>query len=166
MVLARQFPTNSIVGDWKAQPHVPGQYRYIDLKADTEEKYCLVFRGLLLLYQGAQVGRVAKQRAAGIGGSSTTATSRYPLPVDVYHEPATAGFLERRMVEWNQMDNPYLQGFITTDRPSPPPSDYFLGFESPGTAVWSRLRQAGLETSRAYASDPAQVMIKVRCLQE
>ena len=102
MVLARQFPTKSIVGDWQAQPHVPGQYRYID---DTEETYWLVFRGLLLLYRGAQVGRCAKQREAGIGPSSTTATSRYPLPVDVYHEPATAGFLQHRMVEWNQMDD-------------------------------------------------------------
>ena len=92
MVLARQFPIKSIVGDWQAQPHVPGQYRYIDLEADTEETYWLVFRGLLLLYRDAQVGRFAKQRAAGIGGSSTTATSRYPLPVDVYHEPATAVF--------------------------------------------------------------------------
>ena len=61
------------------------------------------------------------------------------------------------------MDNTYLQGFVTTDRPSPPPSDYFLGFKSPRTAVWSRLRQAGLETPRAYASDPARVMTKVRC---
>ena len=52
----------------------PGQYRYIDLEADTEETYWLVLRGLLLLYQDAQVGRFAKQRAAGIGGSSTTAT--------------------------------------------------------------------------------------------
>ena len=49
------------------------------------------------------------------------------------------------------------------DRTSPPPSDYFLGFKSPRTAVWSRLRQAGLETPRAYASDPARVMTKVRC---
>ena len=64
------------------------------------------------------------------------------------------------------MDNTYLQGFVTTDRPSPPPSDYFLGFKSPRTAVWTRLRQAGLETSRAYASDPARMMIKVRCPQE
>ena len=37
-LLARQLPTKSIVGDWQAQPpHVPGQYRYIDLEADTEE---------------------------------------------------------------------------------------------------------------------------------
>ena len=83
VALARQFTTTSIVGDWQEQPHVPGKYRYIDLEADTEE------------YRDAQVGRFAKQRAAGIGGSSTTATSQYPLPVDVYHEPATAGILER-----------------------------------------------------------------------
>ena len=137
----------------------------MDFEADTEETCGLVFRGSLLLYRDMQKGRFAKQRAAGIGGSSTAATSRYPLPVDVYHEPATAGFLERRMVEWNQMDH-NLHGFVTPDRPSPPPSDYFLGFKSPGTTIWSRLRQAGLETSRAYASDPARVMIKVRCLQE
>ena len=109
-LLARQLPTKSIVGDWQAQPHVPGQYRYIDLEADTEATHWLVFRGLLLLNRDAQVRRFAKQRAAGTGDSSTTATSR-PLPVDVYqyHEPTTAGFLERRMVEWNQRDYTYLQ---------------------------------------------------------
>ena len=33
-LLARQFPTKSIVGDWQVQPHMPGQYRYIDLEAE------------------------------------------------------------------------------------------------------------------------------------
>jgi hypothetical protein len=45
----------------------------------------------------------------------------------------------------------------------PPPSDYFLGFSSPGTQIWGRLRQAGLETQRLYALDTKKVMIKVRC---
>ena len=94
----------------------------------------LIWRLIRKKRTGCAKGRFAKQCAAGIGGSSTTATNRYPLPVDVYHEPATAGILERRMVEWNQMDH-NLHGFVTMDRPSPPPSDYFLGFKSPGTAV-------------------------------
>ena len=133
------------------------------------KKRSVLARGLLLLYRDAQVRRFAKQRAAGIGGSPTTATRvgiRYRWMCTTNRLPGTAGFLERRMVEWNQMDDTYLQGFVTTDRPSPPPSVYFLGFKSPGTAIWSRLRQAGLETSRAYALDPARVMIKVRCSQE
>ena len=35
--VGRQFPTQIIVGDWQVQPHVPGQYRYVDLEVDTEE---------------------------------------------------------------------------------------------------------------------------------
>lgn len=46
---------------------------------------------------------------------------------------------------------------------SVPPSDYFLGFSSPGTQIWGRLRQAGLETQRLYSLDTRKVMIKVRC---
>jgi len=46
---------------------------------------------------------------------------------------------------------------------NPPPPDYFLGFSSPGTQIWGRLRQAGLETQRLYALDTKKVMIKVRC---
>ena len=49
------------------------------------------------------------------------------------------------------------------------PSDYFgkgmlfLGFRTPGTAIWSRLRLAGLTTQRVYSLDPRQVVIKVSC---
>lgn len=52
------------------------------------------------------------------------------------------------------------------DPPDPvqaPPSDYFLGYGSPGTQIWSRLRSAGLETQRVYALDTRRVMLKVRC---
>lgn len=53
------------------------------------------------------------------------------------------------------------------DSPDPviqaPPSDYFLGYGSPGTQIWSRLRSAGLETQRVYALDTRRVMLKVRC---
>ena len=100
------------------------------------KKRSVLARGLLLLYRDAQVRRFAKQPAAEIGGSPTTATRvgiRYRWMCTTNRLPGTAGFLERRMVEWNQMDDTYLQGFVTTDRPSPPPSVYFLGFKSPGT---------------------------------
>lgn len=56
-----------------------------------------------------------------------------------------------------------MEGFVAKEGALPPPSDYFLGFRSPGTAIWSRLRQAGLETQRVYSLDPNRVMIKVRC---
>ena len=98
----KQFTTQSIVGDWQAQlVHVPGQYRYIDLEADTEAMYWLVFHGLLLLYRDAHNGRFAKQRAAGIGGSSTTATSRYPLPVMCTTNLLRQAF--RNVVWWNEI---------------------------------------------------------------
>ena len=50
--------------------------------------------------------------------------------------------------------------------PQPPPPDYFLGFNSPGTQIWARLRQAGLETKCVYALDTKRVMIKLRCAPE
>jgi hypothetical protein len=149
------------------------QFRYLDFEAATQGEYWLVFRGLLLLHRDAAVGRFAKQRAAGIGThagrmeanlreeSSDDCTNQ--LHQDEFHEPVTAGWLEKFIVKCRKLDSTYMEGFVAKDGAVPPPSDYFLGFRSPGTAIWSRLRQAGLETQRVYSLDPNRVMIKVRC---
>lgn len=168
--------TKEVMEDLEAKWHggdgSESLFRYIDFEAATEGEYWLVFRGLLLLHRDAVVGRFAKQRAAGIGTNagrleaemrdeSSELVNR--LHQDEFHEPVTVGWLERLIVNWRNLDTTYMEGFITKEGAVPPPSDYFLGFRSPGTAIWSRLRQAGLETHRVYSLDPNRLMIKIRC---
>jgi len=57
-------------------------------------------------------------------------------------------------------------GSENDDKAAAPPPDYFLGFNSPGTQIWARLRQAGLEGKRVYALDTKRVMLKLRCPEE
>lgn len=158
---------------WHQGEGLDSQFRYVDFEAATEGEYWLILRGLLLLHRDAAVGRFAEQRAAGIG-------SHYPrlelehredlqeledpniLHKDEFNEPVTVSCLEKLVVKWRNLDSTYMEGF-TLPEARPPPSDYFLGFKSPGTAIWSRLRYAGLETKRIYSLDPRQVMIKIRC---
>ena len=162
------------------------QFWTLDFEAATEGEYWLIFRGLLLLHRDAAVGRFAEQRAAGIGshyrrleieqlaaasvgvdhpssssgeGGSVDPNQLHP---DEFCEPVTVGWLEKLIVKWRELDDMYMVG-SHKEGAVPPPSDYFLGFRSPGTAIWSRLRQAGLETQRVYSLDPRRVMIKVRC---
>jgi hypothetical protein len=167
-------------------------FKYLDIEAATLGEYWLLFRGFLLLHRDAAVGRFAEQRAAGIGShysrielelargrralqSHRSHRSRGSPEFEMYddllirlhenefHEPATIGCWERLLVRLRGDDETNLQGYVLETAKDPPPSDYFLGFSSPGTAIWSRLRQAGLETSRVYSLDPNRVMIKVRC---
>ena len=147
------------------------QFKYLDFEAPTEGEYWLIFRGLLLLHRDAAVGRFAKQRAAGIGTNiarlqsldESSDAEHNRLHKDEFHEPVTVGWLEKMIVNCRDLDTTYMEGFVTKEDAVPPPSDYFLGFRSKGTAIWSRLRQAGLETQRVYSLDPNRVMIKIRC---
>ena len=145
------------------------QFRYLDFETATEGEYWLVFRGLLLLHRDAAVGRFADQRAAGIGSSYCRNTeghqdgeNQYKLHVDEFLEPVTAGFMERLVVNWRGLDQRYMVGDRASDA-VPPPSDYFLGFKSPGTSIWSRLRYAGFKTQRVYAIDNNRVVLKIAC---
>lgn len=147
-------------------------FRYVDIEAATKGEYWLLFRGFLLLHRDAAVGRFAEQRAAGIGShysrleveqrEQADLEAHNRLHRDEFHEPVTVGCLEKLIVKWRQLDTTYMEGF-TMAGALPPPSDYFLGFKSAGTSIWSRLRQAGLETQRVYSLDPRRVLIKVRC---
>ena len=160
---------------WLTGEGSESQFKYHDFEAATEGEYWLAFRGFLLLHRDAAVGRYAEQRAAGIGShysrleleqrEKADMDLQNQLHVDEFHEPVTAGFLERALAKLRGMDTSYMEGY-TLPSAVPPPSDYFLGFRSPGTAIWSRLRQAGLETCRVYSLDPNRVMIKVRCPPE
>lgn len=149
---------------WQTKRGKDDKLTFRNFEAATEGEYWLVFRGLLLLYRDAVVGRFAKQRASGTGTNVDLSSDvDIRLHVDEFHEPSTVGWLEKAIVNGRGLDTTYMEGFITTEDAVPPPSDYFLGFRSPGTAIWSRLRQAGLETRRIYSLDPNRVMIKIRC---
>jgi hypothetical protein len=167
-------------------------FKYLDIESATLGEYWMLFRGFLLLHRDAAVGRFAEHRAAGIGSHysrielelardrralhsqrrrrsmSCAEDEIYVDPLirlhqNEFHEPATVGCWERMLVKIRGDDETYLQGYVLETAKDPPPSDYFLGFSSPGTAIWSRLRQAGLETSRVYSLDPNRALIKVRC---
>lgn len=155
------------------------QFKTLDFEAATEGEYWLIFRGFLLLQRDVVVGRFAAERRAGIGGGNRN--KRNPdgsddgenngdevenlLHRDEFLEPVTVGALERAIVNLRKLDKTYMEGTIAPGA-VPPPSDYFLGFRSPGTQIWSRLRLAGLETTRVYAVDTRRVMIKVRCPED
>ena len=147
-------------------------FTYFDLETATEGEYWLIFRGFLLLHRDAVVGRFAEQRAQGISSHYNRLELEHRehadmdlhnrLHRDEFHEPVTVGCLERAIVKLRDLDTTYMEGF-TLPEARAPPSDYFLGFRSPGTQIWSRLRHAGFETQRVYSLDPRRVLIKVRC---
>lgn len=116
------------------------QFKYLDFEAATEGEYWLIFRGFLLLHRDAAAGRFAAHRAAGIGSHvnrlelQSDFDEQNILHRDEFHEPVTTGLLEKAIVKARKMDTTYMQGF-TLPGASPPPSDYFLGFRSPGTQV-------------------------------
>lgn len=143
----------------------------MDFEAATEGEYWLIFRGFLLLHRDAAAGRFAAHRAAGIGSHvnrlelQSDFDEQNILHRDEFHEPVTPSLLEKVIVKARKMDATYMEGF-TLPGAKPPPSDYFLGFRSPGTQIWSRLRQAGLDTHRIYNLDTRSVMIKIRCPED
>lgn len=143
------------------------QYKTVDLEAATEGEYWLIFRGFLLLHRDAAKGRYAANRMAGFGSNYreeiASELDQNRLQVDAFHEPKTFSWFERRIADLRKIDITLESVGSAEPGAVPPPSDYFLGFKSPGTQIWSRLRQAGLVTTRIYAIDPRSVMIKVRC---
>ncbi|KAG7351314.1 calcium-activated chloride channel-domain containing protein [Nitzschia inconspicua] len=151
------------------------QYRVLDFEVATEGEFWLILRGFLHLHRDAAANRYAAKRSAGIGGGLRTTTDTSDdglieggdnrLQRDAFLEPKTAGFLEKTVVRLRKLDDTYLTGAVMPGA-VPPPSDYFLGFRSPGTQIWSRLRLAGLETHRIYAVDTRRVMIKIRCPED
>ena len=133
-------------------------FRSLDLEALTEGEYWMLLKGFILLHRDASTGRFAAQRASGFGSyyryqeeNGAADTQRF---IEALPPPKT--FIQR-LIGKSQQDK------IVPYNATAPPSDYFLGFTSPGTQIWGRLRQAGLETQRIYSLDTRKVMIKVRC---
>jgi hypothetical protein len=122
-------------------------FKILDFEAATEGEYWLIFRGFLLLHRDAAVGRFAAERRAGIGGGNRarvgdlddTETEEDELENrlhrDEFEEPVTVGVIEKLIVKLRKLDDTYMKGYVLPDSAPPPPSDYFLGFRSPGTQV-------------------------------
>lgn len=120
----------------------------------------MVLKGFTLLHRDASNGRFAAMRAGGFGSYHRYADSisnNQKTFSEVLPPPKT------RIQKIIGKDSVQQSDAKPYDSAIAPPSDYFLGFSSPGTQIWSRLRQAGLETQRLYALDTRQVMLKVRC---
>ena len=121
-------------------------FKTLDFEAATEGEYWLIFRGFLLLHRDAAVGRFAAKRKAGIGGGTLRNREdgeecdqlENQLQRDVFKEPVTVGCLERLVVKYRKLDDSYFKGEVLNSA-VPPPSDYFLGFKSPGTQVSFRV---------------------------
>ena len=157
---------------WKKQPNQDSffsrrrSHHSFDLEAETEGEYWLVFRGFLHLQRDVAQGRMAAQRAGGFGNHNRDAKG---APFSPEHQAANAkgAKTKRRGALSRIFGGSFDAGAAPLDdhrgEDSAPPSDYFLGFNSPGTQIWARLRQAGLETKRVYALDTSKVMIKLRC---
>lgn len=120
------------------------QFKTIDFEAASEGEYWLLFRGFILLHRDVAVGRFAADRRAGIGGGNRSKREdgeadsnpdvENMLHKDEFLEPVTVGCLERAIVKFRKLDATYMRGAIAPTA-VPPPSDYFLGFKSPGTQV-------------------------------
>jgi len=146
-------------------------FKTLDFEAATEGEYWLVLRGLLLLYRDAMNKKLTSHGKLGIGGGEPQGigggapTREIRLQQDMFVEPSSVGRLEKLVVKLRKLNDDYIRGAIMPGA-IPPPSDYFLGFKSPGTQIWSRLRWAGFETQRVFSADPRKVMIKIRCPED
>jgi hypothetical protein len=133
---------------WHAGEGTDANFKTLDLEAATEGEYWLIFRGFLLLHRDAACGRYAAQRAAGFGSNYTgtaagigneenlleTEPAELALHKNEFKEPPTVSYMERLVVKLRKIDDSYMEGHVAPDA-VPPPSDYFLGFSSPGTQV-------------------------------
>jgi hypothetical protein len=125
---------------WKSGEGTEIQFKVLDFEAASLGEYWLIFRGFLLLHRDVVVGRFAADRRAGIGGGNRRGEDQPIVELenilhrDEFQEPVTVGALERLVVQLRNLDQTYMHGAITPNA-VPPPSDYFLGFKSPGTQV-------------------------------
>mmetsp|Transcript_25942 Transcript_25942/g.39750 ORF Transcript_25942/g.39750 Transcript_25942/m.39750 type:complete len:2112 (+) Transcript_25942:199-6534(+) len=156
--------------NWHTGQASESSFRYLDIETATNGEYWMLFRGFLLLQRDAMSGRFAAQRAGGFGSMYNNYETMHQLkaaeknanennPVPMFNEPEEKGRIKKLISCMAKSDDKDKH----THNPKAPPSDFFLGFRSPGTQIWGRLRQAGLETDRIYALDTRRVMIKVRC---
>jgi len=125
---------------WKAGEGTEIQFKVLDFETASLGEYWLIFRGFLLLHRDVVVGRFATDRRAGIGGGNRRGEDQPMVDLenilhrDEFLEPATVGIIERAVVLMRNLDQTFMHGAVAPNA-VPPPSDYFLGFKSPGTQV-------------------------------
>eukprot|EP00536_Pseudo-nitzschia_multiseries_P003744 jgi/Psemu1/186611/e_gw1.59.127.1 len=169
----RRTSSKNLTESWKRGKGSELLFKTFDFEAATSGEYWLIFRGLVLLHRDVADGRFAVDRNGGIAGGARTnpiendqsgknSNIENRLAENKFIEPSPVGWLERRIVQLRGANDDYIRGAVLPGA-VPPVSDYFLGFKSPGTTIWSRLRLAGLETQRIYSVDTRRVMIKIRC---
>ena len=164
-------PSDNLTDAWQQGDGSEHLFKTLDFEAATEGEYWLVLRGLLLLYRDAMNKKHNSNGTTGIGGGEPNGiaggetTQENRLQQDMFVEPSMVGCIEKLVVKMRKLDDDYIRGAVMPGA-VPPPSDYFLGFKSPGTQIWSRLRWAGLETQRVFSADPRKVMIKIRCPED
>ena len=57
----------------------------------------------------------------------------------------------------------FIRFVIKGENPLPP--GQFLGWKSPGTQIWARLKMAGLEVKCVFSWDLRRIILKIRCPQ-
>lgn len=151
--------------DWNEGDLSDRNLSFLDLEAATVGEYWMVLRGFVLLQRDAMNDRFAAERNGGFGSNSSRQQKGQVQSenekIIKFHEPEEKHLMHSLCCMTNNDSS-----LTETENPEdhePPPSDFFLGFESPGTKIWSRLRQAGLETKRIYDLDKKIVMIKIKC---
>eukprot|EP00804_Cyclotella_cryptica_P011221 CCRYP_007732-RA/>CCRYP_007732-RA protein AED:0.04 eAED:0.04 QI:151/1/1/1/1/1/8/72/1904 len=173
----KHFPSIDLGEKWCEGEH-QSLFRCFDIELATEGEYWMVLRGFLLLHRDASTGRFSAQRA-GLGFGShhryalendrkdnttnqpgVAPKARFAEVLPSHTKPTLLNKMIRMLIDEKETET---EENIAPYMGVPPPSDYVLGFSSPGTQIWGRLRQAGLETQRIYALDTRKVMIKVRC---
>jgi hypothetical protein len=163
--------SENLTDTWQQGEGSEHLFKTLDFEAATEGEYWLVLRGLLLVYRDAMNKKLNVNGKTGFGGGEPNGigggapTREIRLQRDMYVEPSTVGRLEKLVVKMRKLNDDYIRGAVMPGA-VPPPSDYFLGFKSTGTQIWSRLRWAGFETQRVFSADPRKVMIKIRCPED
>jgi hypothetical protein len=131
--------------EWSNGVGSESRFKVFDFEAASQGEFWLIVRGFHKLCHDVDVGRFAAQRRGGIGGGNRR-TEDQPivdlenvLHRDEFMEPVTVGCLERIVVQMRNLDQKYMKGAVAHNA-VPPPSDYFLGFKSPGTQVCCTFR--------------------------
>ena len=168
-VAMRPHPASSVLNtSYIYLPRRTGErwtlFRSLDIEAMTEGEYWMLLKGFVLLQRDASTKRFAAQRGAGFGNSHRhSAFIDKDKSDDSDNKKTFSETLPSKKTLFRKLFTNEQEEQQLTEEVQAPPSDYFLGYSSPGTQIWSRLRQAGLETQRVYALDTRKVMLKVRC---
>ena len=130
---------------WRSGEGSESQFKVLNFEAASIGEFWLIFRGFKKLSLDVVVGRFAADRRAGIGGGNRRVEDQPIVELenvlhrDEFVEPVTVGCLERVVVQMRNLDQTYMRGAVAHNAVCPP-SDYFLGFKSPGTQVCCRGR--------------------------